>query len=433
MHLHRIAARVLNRPLLIVPHNAEIICSVLADRIGIEPMTALPERSPDASRFLGEGVPAAGGNRRAMYQRIDDTAVVTVEGELVNRGAWIGADSGLTSYEGIDAQLRAAASDPRVRQILLDIESPGGEAVGAMEIAATVRKINKEKSVYAIANGMAASAAYAMASGARRVFTTPSALTGSIGVVLLHLDQSVRLEKQGIKPTLIFAGAHKVDGHPFGPLPDSVADDLKAEVAQFYQHFVETVAAGRPNLTEQAIRATEARTYLGADAVKVGIADAVSSFDDVLVEVRAAGRSTQVRGAYMSDNQSVPAAETAGIPKADHDKAVADAQAAGMKAAQDRIAAIMGLDEAKGRSALANHIAFKTAMSVDEAKAMLAATPAAAESTQPKVPSLDERMAGQEGIGGNPQPQTTGKAAIAKLWDDAVTAANTMNKRRRAA
>jgi signal peptide peptidase SppA len=430
MQLHRIAARVLNRPLLIVPHNAEIICSVLADRIGVEPMVALQDRSPDASRFIGEGVAASGGNRRAMYSRVDDTAIVTVEGELVNRGAWIGADSGLTSYEGIDAQLRAAASDPRVRQILLDIESPGGEAVGAMELAATVRKVNKEKPVYAIANGMAASAAYAMASGAKRLFATPSSLTGSIGVVLLHLDQSVRLEKQGIKPTLIFAGAHKVDGHPFGPLPDSVADDLKAEVAQFYQHFVETVAAGRPGLTEQAIRATEARTYLGADAVKVGIADAVSSFDEVLVEVRAAGRSTQVRGAYMSDTTSAPAANNAGISQADHDKAVADAQAAGAKAAQERISAILGLEEAKGRKAQAEHIAFKTSMSVDDAKAMLATAPV--EAAKPSVPSLDERMSAQPGLGGD-TAQPTGKAAIAKLWDDAVTAVNAKSKRLRAA
>lgn len=418
MHLHRIAARVLNRPLLIVPHNAEIICSVLAERIGVDPMVALPARQPKATRFLGETVVSGAG---AMYNLVNDTAVVTVEGELVNRGAWIGADSGLTSYEGIDAQLRAAAADPKVRQILLDMESPGGEAVGAMEMAAAVRKVNKEKPVYAIANGMAASAAYAIASGAKRVFTTPSAITGSIGVVLLHLDQSVRLEKHGIKPTLIFAGAHKVDGNPFGPLPDSVAEDLKAEVAQFYQHFVETVAAGRPNLTEQAIRATEARTYLGADAVKVGIADAVSSFDEVLVEVRAAGRSFSVgKGAFMTtDTTSAPAANTAGITQAEIDAKVAKAA----KDAQDRIAAIMSLDEAKGRASLANHIAFKTTMSVEDAKAMLAAA-SVETAAKPQLPSLEERMAAQPGMGGQPQPQITGKAAIAKSWADAVDAVN---------
>lgn len=430
MHLHRIAARVLNRPLLIVPHNAEIICSVLAERIGVEPMAALPERKPRASRFKGEAVHDGAG---IIYNRIDDTAVVTVEGELVNRGAWIGADSGLTSYEGIDAQLRAAATDPKVRQILLDIESPGGEAVGAMELAATVRKVDKDKPVYAIANGMAASAAYAMASGARRLFTTPSAITGSIGVVLLHLDRSKELEKRGIKPTLIFAGAHKVDGHPFGPLPDTVTEDLKAEVSAFYDQFVKTVAAGRPGLTEDAIRATEARTFMGEDAVSKGIADAVSSFDEALVEVRAATRSTHVvsRGVSMSDKTSVPAAETAGIPKADHDKAVADAQAAGAKAAQERISAILGLEEAKGRKSLADHFAFKTAMSVEDAKAALAAAPV--EAAKPAVPSLDERMREQPGLGGDPQAQISGKAAIAKLWDDAVTAANAQNKRRRAA
>lgn len=416
MHdLVRIRARVINRPLLVLPHVAETICSVLAERIGVEPMVALPdtrERKPNANRFFGDAVMSNRGD--VVYTRIGDTGVVTVEGELVNRGAWIGTDSGLTSYEGIETQLIAAASDPKVSRILLDIDSPGGEAVGAMELASMVRKINREKPVYALANGMAASAAYAMASGSTRLYTTPSGITGSIGVVLLHLDHSAQLEKRGIKPTLIFAGAHKVDGHPFGPLPDSVAEDLKAEVNGFYQQFIETVSAGRSTLTEQAIRATEARTYTGKDAVKANIADAVATFDEVLTEIkRAPGRSTQVaKGVTMSDTQSAPAANNAGIPKSEHDAAVV---AAG-KAAQARIAAIIECDEAKGRTAMAKHIAFNTDMSVDAAKAMLAVAPS--EAAKPAVPSLDERMAGRQSLGpdANAQPQRK-KVEVPKASD----------------
>jgi signal peptide peptidase SppA len=306
---------------------------------------------------------------------------------------------------------------------LLDIDSPGGEVDGCFETTAAIRAASAAKPVIAVVNGMAASAAYSMVSGATRIFTTPSGMSGSIGVVLLHLDRSAKMEKQGIRPTLIFAGAHKVDGHPFGPLPDSVAEDLKAEVNQFYEQFVATVAAGRKSMTEQSIRATEARTYIGADAVKVGIADAVSTFEDVLTEItRASGRSTPVgKGVTMTDTKSAPAAEPAGITEADHAKAVADAQATGAKAAQDRIAAIMVLDAAKDRPKQASHIAFKTAMSVDDAKAMLEAS--APETSAKQVASIEDR-ANANGMGMGKVTGQPGQEPVAALWDEAVTKVN---------
>lgn len=416
MQLHRIAARVLNRPLLVLPQTAEVICSVLAERIGVEPLADLSayeqKPKPETSRFVGETV--RNEENGISYRRSGDIGIMTIEGELVNRGAWIGANSGLTSYEGIEARLRTIAKDPRVKSIVLDIESPGGEAVGAMEMAATVRKVSAEKPIHAIANGMAASAAYAIASGASRLYTTPTGLSGSIGVVLLHLDRSKELEKRGIKPTLIFAGAHKVDGHPFGPLPDSVAADLQAEVMQFYEQFVATVAAGRKNLTDKAIRATEARTFIGADAVKVGIADAVATFEDVLSEIsRAAGRSTLTQGVTMSETTGAPAAAPAGITKAQLD----DAVKAAADNAQKRIAAILGLDAAKNRQTLANHIAFKTAMTPDEAKAMLEAS--AEDKPQAQPSPLKERME-------NPSPGATtpAPAATDHGWGDIVAKLN---------
>ena len=92
---------------------------------------------PTASRFVGSSIEQdeAGRKSRLPDNRTPErVAIITVTGSLVNRGAWVGAHSGLTSYEGIGHQLQAAASDPKVSSIVLDIESPGGEAVGAFII-----------------------------------------------------------------------------------------------------------------------------------------------------------------------------------------------------------------------------------------------------------------------------------------------------------
>jgi signal peptide peptidase SppA len=304
--LMQIADRAINRPLMIHPDKLPMILGVLEGRIPVGDISALKEAAaanvarlplsarttmlgpnPSASRFVGS---ATDGDRRALpYNRTrEGVAIVSVIGSLINRGAWLGSYSGETSYEGIKFQIAHAADDPRTSAILLDIDSPGGEAVGCFECATVIRQASAKKPVTAVVNGMAASAAYALAAGANRIVTTETGVVGSIGVVMLHADFSRKLDKEGITPTLIFAGAHKVDGHPFAPLAEQegVADDLQNEVDQFYSLFVRSVAAGRgARLSESAARATEARTYIGRAAVDAGVADEIGTFESTLHEL----------------------------------------------------------------------------------------------------------------------------------------------------
>jgi signal peptide peptidase SppA len=439
MNHHRIAAQFYNRPLLVMPSTASAISAFLLSRLAagrgggerndggqsrqyFEPTLhadgSLEGHAPRTGRFYGEWPvdESSGGRRPAPYRRTaEGVAIITAVGEFVNRGAWIGASSGLVSYEGFKFQVRKAAEDPKVSSIILDIESPGGEAIGAFEAAAMVREAAKQKNVVAVVNGMAASAAYAIASGARRIVTMPTGISGSIGVVVMHLDIAKWLEDEGLKPTLIFAGAHKVDGNPFEALPSDVRADLQREVSSFYDQFLQTVALGRPSLSEENARATQARVYKGQDAVEAGLADAVGTFEDVLDDLSAApvGRSSpsSIRRLSMTD-QTMGALEpaAAGSSQADHERMVAAAREAGlvegrMAGAADantRIAGILDHAAAQGREALARHLAFKTELSVEAAVATLEASP----KTEAAKPSLQQKMAGEQkpDLGAPPAP-----------------------------
>lgn len=357
--LARIADRALNRPLLVTPEKAQVILQVLGGRIGVD--------GPSADRFEGDQIErddkgnivrdAWGDPKPAKYATIDGSiAVVSIVGSLVNRGAWIGANSGLVSYEGIKHQLKAVAAAPNITAVLLDIDSPGGEAIGAFEVAQMVRGLAETKTVVALVNGMACSAAYAIASGATRIVTTPSGVCGSIGVVLLHADFSKHLAQDGIKPTLIFAGDHKVDGNPFEPLSGEVTERLQAEVNAFYGMFLDTVAAGRgAAMDTKAARATKAQTFMGEQAVAVGLADAVGTFESVRDDLSRAhsGRPTShQRSTLMSEKPGAPAAETnAGISESDHQAAVAAARQEGARAAMDRVAAVLSAEGVAGNAA----------------------------------------------------------------------------------
>ncbi len=414
--LARVAERALNRPLLIMPEKLAIIAGVIGGRIGVdapdmvpaletdprllEQLRAAARSAPEASRFVGSSREQDADGRDAgslPYKRTaDGVAVLTITGTLVNRGAWIGSYSGTTSYEGIKFQIERAAADPKVKSIILDIESPGGEATGAFEAAAAIAAVAAQKPVTAIVNGMACSAGYALAAGASRIVSTPTGISGSIGVVLMHADYSEMLGRAGIKPTLIHAGAHKVDGNPYEPLSKGVKTDLQAEVDKFYDLFVATVAKGRKAMDEKAIRATEARTFLGAEAKQLGLVDDVGSFEDVLSDLSTAAKSrfptAQPRGTKMSESSNGPA-----FVQADIDAARAAGHASGLTAGASaeraRIAAILGCEAAKGRDALAAYYAFETDDSAEKAGAALAKAPAANAAPPAPVASIADRHA----------------------------------------
>lgn len=416
--LIHVADRVLNRPLLITRDKAQVVLSVLAGRIGVN--------SPEASRFEGDNLARdADGNIQTTRNRWGDTvakqkpynvskgvAIITITGSLVNRGAWVGASSGLTSYEGIGHQLKTAEDDDDVHSAILDLHTPGGEAVGAFETAALVRRLSAKKRTVALVNGMAASAGYAIASGASEIVTTETGVSGSIGVVLLHADFSRQLDREGITPSLIHAGAHKVDGNPFEPLSEDVRADLQAEVNAFYQSFLQTVSKGRgARLSIEAARKTEARTMIGEDAVKAGLADRVGTFETVLADLtRASSRTTVKPRRSAMDNNENPTV-TASVSQAQHDSAVNAAHTKGTEegaqAERDRFAAIVSAEGVKGspsRMAAAIDLAIKSpGMSAENVVSFVSANVAEAAAPTVGVAALANRIAaagGADALGG---------------------------------
>lgn len=348
--LLHIADRVLATPLLLSPEKAGVILSVLGGRIGLDEAAL--------SRFEGNAyVEDEPGRFRGRPYNVtaDGIAIVTITGSLVSRGAWIGADSGLTSYEGIQHQLKTAKADAKVRAVILDMHTPGGQAIGCFETAAMVRDLAATKRTIAVVNGVAASGGYAIASGANEIVTTEIGVSGSIGVLYIHADLSSKMEKEGVKATIFQAGAHKADGNPFQPLSDEVGAQMQREVNQLYEVFLKTVAAGRgARLTVEAARATEARAPMGEEAVAMGLADRIGTFESVLAELQqsaprapASGRSTSTKGKTMETTQGVPAAD-AGISQADHQAAVTAAEKRGFDAATARMSTILSADGVKG-------------------------------------------------------------------------------------
>ena len=308
--LPHLASRLFGTPLLIHPPKLDVILSVVGPRMSLATVSDMPPM--DMAAF----------QRPARTATPEGIAVIPIHGSLVKRALGMDAASGLTSYSEIASMLDAALADPQVRGILLDIDSPGGEASGSFELSRRVREVAAVKPVWAVANDAAYSAAYALAASAQRLFVTETGGVGSIGVIALHVDQSVKDAKDGYRFTAITAGAHKNDYSPHVPLSDTARTELQGEVDRLYTLFTDHVAAMR-GLDIGAVRATEAGLFFGNQAVTQGLADGVQTLDATLTEfhqfIHARNHSpSQVRGVIraeaalphqeisMPDSQDIP-------------------------------------------------------------------------------------------------------------------------------
>ena len=272
--LPHLAARLFGAPLLIHRPKLDVILSVLGSRVGL----------PDLSASTGFAPPDRNAAQSDTSAGQSGIAVIPIYGTLVRRTQGLEAQSGLTSYAGIAMALDTALADPSVAAIVLDIDSPGGESSGVFDLADRIRAATAIKPVWAVANDMAFSAAYALASAASRLIVSRTGGVGSIGVIAMHVDQSVKDQQDGIAYTAVFAGDRKNDLNPHAPISGEAHSFLQGEVNRIYDLFATTVAKHR-GMGVNTIKGTQAALFFGADAVTSGLADDVGTLDDAIRQI----------------------------------------------------------------------------------------------------------------------------------------------------
>ena len=213
-------------------------------------------------------------------------AIINVMGALVSAQIpdwfWYGD----ITYEQVTAALDEAVKNNAVQDIVLRFNSPGGTVTGCGEAADLINRAASVKPVTAHCQ-MADSAAYWMASACSHIILdAASGEVGSIGVIATHFDYSKMLEEWGIKATHIYAGAHKADGSPYGPLSEKAQARWQAEMDFLRSQFVKSVAEMR-GLAPDGVAATEALTYCGDDAIGAGLADSVMFYHEMLERLEA--------------------------------------------------------------------------------------------------------------------------------------------------
>lgn len=296
MSLPRIAARIFNSPLLYDEAKAVAFLAGLGGRIvdgGVVLVSAVPaidhvafENGRPSMGKVGDRLGRVLDSRGTMpFDMVGSVAVIPIEGSLVHKGGFVGSYSGETSYQGLQAQVVRAQRSEAVKGVVFEIDSFGGEAAGAFQTADMIARLSAQKPTLAILTDNALSAGYLLAAPARQIVLPAEGRTGSIGVLRMLVDARGKLEKEGLKVTLITSGKHKVDGHPAVEASEELLTRMKAEADAMRVTFADSVGRYRgQRFTSAQALATEAQHYGAEDSVRLGLADAIGDSHEAFAE-----------------------------------------------------------------------------------------------------------------------------------------------------
>lgn len=278
--LTRLTSKLYNTPHLVTSEYFDQITSVLIDRNnGIE-------------------LAVSGGRERKVqelaYNQDTGVGILSIDGPLTYLEYEPMCGDVPTSYQKLESEMKAMAK-AGAKVIVMDVDSPGGEAYGMFETAKSLRAIADEHNIKLIAyvDGLSASAAYGLSVAADEIIINPQGEAGSIGVVVSLANRTGAEKAMGIERTYVYAGESKVPFDSEGKFTEAFLADIQDKVDALYSEFIGHVAEMR-NLTNESVRDTKAKVLTAQAAKEIGLVDSIMTreeFFTYLSEVVETGNS----------------------------------------------------------------------------------------------------------------------------------------------
>lgn len=251
--------------------SAEHLEGRLAELLGSAPRIMPPPRPARARSFEPRGI-------AVIHVDGDITASRSLRVPFVNL-RMIGGDSILQA-------LIEAAEDPRVRALVVRVDSPGGSALWADLIARQVQLVKSRKPVICSFGDVAASGGYYLAAPCSEIFASPSTLTGSIGIFGGKIDVSGALGLVGVRRQTYERGPHADMDTVFRPYSEAERALVTERLRDGYRRFVEVVARGRSLTPEQVDAAARGRVLTGSQAQALKLVDRLGGLADAVARAQ---------------------------------------------------------------------------------------------------------------------------------------------------
>ena len=220
-------------------------------------------------------------------------AVIEAAGEIVDgtaRGDIFNTQAGIAS-DDLSEAIRQAAREPRIKAIVLRVDSPGGSVTASDQILDAVKKAQaRHKPVVVSMGGLGASGGYYISSSADKIVAEPGTITGSIGVLTGKVAIGKSLNLAGVSLEEVASGKNTLMDSMTAPYTPEQLAALNRETDVIYDDFLHKVAAGRKLPFDQVQAVAKGRVWTGADAKVKGLVDGLGGF------WTAAGMAAQLSG-----------------------------------------------------------------------------------------------------------------------------------------
>lgn len=380
-----------------------------------------------ASRKIGTSKESVEAIEAKMGQPLDNAhtvsvrdgmAIIPVTGPLFRYANIFTRVSGATSYELLAQDIMTAVEDPAITQLILTIDSPGGEVNGCAELAELIAEVKTNKPILAYVCGDAASGAYWIASACTEIVASATSGLGSIGVVGVY-----RRDSEEKNTTIEIVSSQS----PYKRLHIDNDDDrgrIQSRIDTLADVFIQAVATYRGIDSQTVIEDYGGGDiFIGAQAVEQGLADRLGTFEKLLTELTnpAIERGSSFMASTLNTTEELPMANDDTDPlttsddsivcldldtlKADYpalvsaiaDEATEQGMAEGLQAGKVqerlRLSTILTAEESIGREALAHYFAFETELPMSDAIAALSASPKNEISMDENSPGFEQLMA----------------------------------------
>jgi protease IV len=216
--------------------------------------------------------------------------MIDVEGVISSIG-----DPGFLSREKnvvsrVFERMERAAGDPRVKAVILRLDTPGGEVTASDIIYHEVLRFKERtgKPVVGLMMGVAASGGYYIASACDVIMAHPTTLTGSIGVISVFPNVESLMSKIGVKVNVIKSGASKDSGTPFRDMTEEEKGIFQGIIDEYYGDFLDAVSRNRKERisADELRRIADGRVYTGPQALELKLIDEIGYFDDAFRKAR---------------------------------------------------------------------------------------------------------------------------------------------------
>jgi protease IV len=192
--------------------------------------------------------------------------------------------------------LQQARDDDRVKAIVVEIDSPGGEVTASDAIYSALVKARARKPVVVYMDSLAASGGYYVSCGGKFLMASETTITGSIGVIIQTLNYEQLLNKVGLASVVFKSGKFKDMLNGARPITPEERELVQSFIMKTYDKFLGVVAKER-NLPADLLRSTiaDGRILSGKDALQNKLIDGLGELDDAFAKAKQLGNAREAK------------------------------------------------------------------------------------------------------------------------------------------